>query len=122
MVSDNETDRVGTYFDSVIFLDFDNEDKNERLNQRLVHDVKVLRCYSLDSRGSNCLQLADLLLGVTIREQMTDYNISRPLTADWEDIDEVLRERGNLSVPEFTKSECKRYLADYYQTLPGIGI
>ena len=121
-MSDNRTDRVGTYFDSVVFLDFDNEDKNERLNQRLVNDVKVLRCYSLDSRGSNCLQLADLLLGVTVRERTTDYDTSRSVAADWEDIDEALRERRNLSVPEFAKSECKRYLTAYYQTLPRIGL
>ena len=62
-LSDNDTSRLGGLFDSVAFLDFDNEDVKTNLYLGLGRRAYLLRCYALDSKASNCLQLSDLLLG-----------------------------------------------------------
>lgn len=114
-LSDNDTSRLGGLFDSVAFLDFDNEDAKINLHLGLGRRAYLLRCYALDSKASNCLQLSDLLLGINTRLRLSDHADESKLMTRWEDVEYVLREHGRLSIPRFTESECKRYLAAYWR-------
>ena len=116
----NDTDYLRDgLFDSVVFLDFDGEDARSDLHLWLARRVGLLRCYALDSKASNCLQLADLLLGVNVRIGISEPVDESELIMRWGDVDSVLDEGGTLSAPEFSDSESKKYLAAYWRRLMG---
>ena len=115
-LSDNDTRQLGGLFDSVAFLDFDNEDAKINLHLGLRRRVGLLRCYALDSKASNCLQLSDLLLGINTRIRLQGHTDVSELMVRWEDIDIALGERGRPSIPRFSESECKRYLAEFWRS------
>ena len=111
-------DRYGTTlphgkFDSVAFLDFDNVDKQGNIHTYIVRRANLLRCYPLDSKSSNCLQLVDIMLGSWVRSGEIPSTIPMDLYKRWSDVDSALKNHERLATPAFTGAESRRYLAGY---------
>ena len=112
-LEENGATRLEGVFDSVAFLDFDNVDKKGNLHRFVAHRANILRCYPLDSKASNCLQLADTLLGSWVRSGEKPIHVPRDLYSRWPNVDLVLKDHKKLSIPAFTGAESRRYLAGY---------
>lgn len=50
---------------SVLFLDSFNTSIGYKLEEKLRHENNLSRCYRIDSRAHDLIQLTDILLGVT---------------------------------------------------------
>ena len=109
----NGATRLEGVFDSVAFLDFDNVDKRGNLHQFIARRANILRCYPLDSKASNCLQLVDVLLGCWVRSGERPVPVPRDLYTRWPNVDLVLKNHNRLNIPGFTGGESRRYLAGY---------
>lgn len=56
-------------FNVVVLLDHDTAHAPSKIQNQIRETGQIARCYHLDSSRNNCLQLCDLLLGVTVTLQ-----------------------------------------------------
>lgn len=54
------------YSESILFMDSHNTPAGYKLEENIRNTNNLSRCYRIDSRASDLIQLADLLLGITV--------------------------------------------------------
>ena len=72
-------DKMGHRESCVVFMDFENNHKNIDLQTQIRVNSKVTRCYHLDSKSFDMLQLADILLQCAIKKETRSYDRSQYL-------------------------------------------
>lgn|GEM_PF-3462477 len=75
-----------------------------------------MRCYPVDSKAMNCLQLTDLLIGAFARTGGAPIAVEPGLEDKWPGVETKLRLKEKLGTPQLTDAECKHFLA-YYTSL-----
>ena len=114
--SDRRLMTLGGLNDAVLFVDFDTAHKATHFESYIRRETGILRCYQLDSRTVNCLQLVDLVLGAWVRSQRRPPSITEmTLPEDWQRVDDTLGRHQLLSRPSLSTTQCKDYLAWYLQ-------
>ena len=58
----------------IVFMDFDTNDKNLNLQSQIRKNAKITRCYHIDSKAFDMIQLTDILLQCAIKSEKLQFN------------------------------------------------